>query len=351
MPGDYGYANARLRAMASRLLSMAEYEALIARESIAAFLFALTTTDYKEAIEASLLRAGGIQSVFEAMRLNFTKTFRDIRGFFEAGEPQELVDVLVSRWDLHNVRTIVRGQAAHTAVSDILETVIPAGELDGVALEAMAQQPGLQAMVDLMLTQRLPYSHALAVALQTSPSHKDRATLELALERHYYAAVFARLDRRSSNASLVRHMVQTEIDCTNLATFLRLHHAASEGSREPATTSSLIEGGTLSRRRWEQLASAKTTSEVAAGLEGTAYRQIVEAGLQEDTAAVYRHLERYLFQQGINMWHGDPLSIATVIGYMWAKNAEVRNLRLIAYAVAGELPREAVREDLIPWRN
>ena len=99
--------------------------------------------------------------------------------------------------------------------------------------------------------------------------------------------------------------------------------------------------------------------DIVESLSGTVYRRILESGLGDrgpsgraDAGAPWaRLLERHLIMTGLKMWYGDPLSIAMAIGYTWAKTDEVVNLRLIAYAVAGELARETVREEWYPWRS
>lgn len=349
MSADYGYANARLRAHAARLLTAGDFEALLARDSISALVAALAATPYKDAVEAGLLHAGGIQAVFEALRLDVALTFRRVRSFFDAGEPQELADLLLSRWDLHNVRALVRGQIAHVPVAEILETVIPAGALDKRTLEALAQQPGLQAMVDLMLTQQLPYANALSTAMQAPPRGKETAALELALDNHHSRSALLRLEQPGANPAVVRSLIQAEIDCANLCLLLRLQREeAAPGAPEPADW--LIDGGSIGLRRLQALAEARSPDETAALLAGTPYAEVI-AGAQGGAAAACRLLDRFLIRQGTGLWNGDPLGIDLFAGYMWAKISEVMNLRLIAYAVAGELPRSDVREELLPWRS
>lgn len=352
MADDYGYANARLRAMWGRLLTTADYERLLARENVEAVIAVLSTTEYKEDVESAVLHATGVQCVAAALRLNTARTFQKVRGFFDAAEQQRLIQILLSRWDLFNLKTVIRGQIAQIPAADVLESVVPAGQLDMLALETLAKQPGLQAMAGLMLTQQLPYAHPLAIALHSYRGREDLAALELALTRYHYASILEALEGGSQHADLVRAMVDAEIDTLNLSVYLRLWRESQRTLEQMADSKSwLIAGGTVGERRWKRLLVADSVDTIVKTLQATAYGRIVDGGLRNGATDIYRLLERHLTTQGVNMWYGDPLSISMAIGYMWAKVSEVTNLRLIAYAVAGELAREIVRMEWNAWRN
>ena len=144
MARGYGYGNARLRAMRSRLLTEADYGALLAKTSIEEFISALTETPYQADLEAALLRAEGVHCIFEAVRTNLTRTLRQITGFFE-GEPLTLFSLLLRRWDRHNLLTILRGQKQEVSPEAVLSTVVPVGQLDEVACgcgQKVKTQPG-----------------------------------------------------------------------------------------------------------------------------------------------------------------------------------------------------------------
>jgi V/A-type H+-transporting ATPase subunit C len=348
MAGDYGYANARLRAMKSRLLTRADYEALLTRFGIDDLVTSLTDTAYGEEIESAMLHYRGVHCITEAVRRNVAGTFQKIQGFFEEGEPRRLVEILLGRWDLHNVKTVIRGQSAQTPSSQILQAVVPAGRLDNVALDSLAQQPGLQAAVDLMMTQRLPFAHIVSAALRVYDGRESLPAVELAIDRGYYVQVMARLQDESDDVTMVRKVMEAEIDVTNLTTLFRLRRSRPPG--EPLVdelSAWLIDAGSLSELQWTRLARATSVDDLISALEGTPYQDPVEQGIAEGTLGVQRTLERWLIRRGIAHLRGDPLSIAIAIGYIWAKTVEVANLRVIAYGLAERRPKEIIRQDLI----
>ncbi|HXV41940.1 MAG TPA: V-type ATPase subunit, partial [Anaerolineae bacterium] len=180
MPSGYDYGNARLRAMRSRLLKEADYSNLLAKGNLEELINALAETPYKEDIEIALTRRAGVQCIFEAVRANLTRTLQQIRNFFE-GEPGTLIDLLLRRWDRHNLLAILRGQSQEVSPETVLSTIVPIGQLDEVSLRELARQPGLRAVIDLMTTWQLPYATVLRRVHSRTGARPDLDQLELAL--------------------------------------------------------------------------------------------------------------------------------------------------------------------------
>lgn len=360
MPPGYGYGNARLRAMRSRLLTAADYNDLLARRRIEDVIARLRETPYKEDIEVALIHAAGVRCVFEALSANLTRTLRNVRTFFE-GEPRALIELLLRRWDRHNLLTLLRGIRQAVPPEMLLAALVPVGQLDEVALREMARQPDLRAMLDLMVAWRVPYTAALRSVRGHGGMPPEPDQLELALNRFHYAAIYEALGTGNGNRALVLEQFKTEADLANLSVALRLaqrpeliplirqrYHAAD-------VRPLLIEpvGHLPTARLAELVAAGGGVEGIVAGLSTTRYGPALEAGFQRyraadgGLAALERELERWRAGRIAALFHGDPLGIGIVVGYMGCKEVEVANLRLIAQAVFLDMPREPVQRDLI----
>jgi vacuolar-type H+-ATPase subunit C/Vma6 len=283
-----------------------------------------------------------------------------MRQFYQ-GEPQALVELLLRRWDRHNVITILRGQMQRVSSKEMMSVLIPVGQLDRVALRELARQPGLTAVIDLMTTWRLPYAVVLRHVQARSGTTPDLDQLELALNRGHYAAIRAELEKGSRHRLLMLDYFRTEIDLLNLGTTLRLaqqpeiwpllHQRYQADDIRPL----LIEpGGHLPPQRLAELAATAGGVEgVVHGLSDSRYGRALEVGWQRyqkgeaSRSVLERELERWQVEQCRQIFSRDPLSIAIPIGYMTSKEVEVANLRLIAQAVALGLKRDEVRRELI----
>ena len=360
MSRGYGYGNARLRAMRSRLLKESDYSTLLAKANIEEFITALTETTYKTDVETALVRVGGVRCVFEALRANLTRTLHQVREFFE-GEPRTLIDLLLRCWDRHNLLTILRGQSREISSETVWSTLIPVGQIDAVSLREMARQPGLRATLDLMTTWRLPYARALRQVQARTGTVPDLDQLELALNRFYYASLYDALSQGNGNRAIVREQLCIEVDLVNIRT--ALHLAGRPGisylvhQRYHATNVRplMIEyGGQLLTQRLIELAAAVGgLEEMVHSLSDTRYGPALESGWQHfqagegDLTMLERALERWRAEYLAAMFRRNPLSIAIAIGYFGCKEIEVANLRIIAQAMALGMKDEQVRRELI----
>src|SRR3972149_1443971 len=137
---DFPYINARVRAMRSRLLDAGRMEELLAVPTLDAFTQALNTTPYGHEVQEALTRYPALQAVDAALARNFYHTTTKIRGFAD-GKPRQLIEVVLMRWDLANLRLILRGTHTGSRGEDLAANVIPAGSLNEAALRELAAQP------------------------------------------------------------------------------------------------------------------------------------------------------------------------------------------------------------------
>lgn len=360
MPKGYGYGNARLRARRSRLLTLADYERLLACPTPAALITALHQTPYRAELETALMQTGRDRAIFEAVRQNFTGSLQQMRGFFQ-GEPQNLVDLLLHRWDRHNLLAILRGQSHKIPARQIQEALIPVGRLDAVSLRELARQPGLPAALDLMTAWRLPYARALQQARARVGLAPDLDELELALNQAYFQQQLQAAVPNNGNGRLLRESVCTEIDLVNIRAALRLTRqpglsAIAQQHYEPGGLNRLLvqPGGHLSAAWLAQLIDrAGSMADVIEGLRDTRYAPALQLGWDRYRAAngsetmIERELERWQASAAAALFRHNPLGIGIPLGYLACKEVEVANLRLIAQAVALELDREAIKQDLI----
>ena len=76
---DFDYANARLRAMKSRLLSPETLSALADETDIPSLLDALVRTPYREAVEAALIRQDGVSALARSLQLDMDGRIKKIQ--------------------------------------------------------------------------------------------------------------------------------------------------------------------------------------------------------------------------------------------------------------------------------
>lgn len=346
---DYGYSNARARGMRSRLLSAAFLEQLMGAADLSRVMTLLLDTPYAPELEEQFIHGRTAREVDEAFKVNMDRTFSKVMRFVN-GEAKSLLGTLLGRWDLFNIKTIVRGTHMHLGAAQIESSLFAFGQFTAADLKALASADGVHAVVDTMVTWDLPYAAPLRKAMPEYLRTTDLSLLELALDRYYAEWAATRLEGKSINTVLARRLVGIQTDATNLLTVFRLQKADVP---DIDIERFFLPGGiSVSRELFMQLAVLSDVDEVLDRLKRTPYGPQLDPAvltyIEEDTISVFeRALEDFVVRRALAAGRGDPLGVGILISYLWAKQNEITNLRIIVKGMAVGMPPERMRKELI----
>jgi V/A-type H+-transporting ATPase subunit C len=350
---DWGYTNARMRGMKSRLLDPHTLDNLVLQPDIESLISELQKTTYREDLIEAQGKYSGMSCIDHALRNNFVRTFRKILDFSKEKEAWLYISIFLHRWDVQNIKTILRGKNIHVTNEEIIDCLIPAGELDEVTLTELVRQPDMKAVIDLLATWRIPYATPLTVAFPEFVKTGDLGRLECALDRYYYENALFAVKARSSNNAIIRNIISLEIDVVNIKTALRMirDRVEPEEARKFLLFGGLELDAKFFDKKLDRFLSLTTIEDALAMLANTRYRFLSgtpESALRaQKISVIEKQLERYLIQQGVRSFMGDPLSVASLIGYFWAKYNEITNIRVISRCKTADFPVENLREELV----
>lgn len=353
--GDFGYGNARLRARRSGLLSRADYDALLDRD-VDAILGALSETPYGPEVEAALTRHHGVQRLHEAVRRHLARSLEEMRSFYE-GRARELVDVLLSRWDLHNTVTLMRGEATAPHTEESLGHVYPMGSLSDALAREIARQNEFAAAVQLLVRWKLPDPETARGLRDAWPEYErtgDLPALEHAVAANWTARTAETLRERDGAA--LRRFFERETDEQNVLVALRLRDAIERGelSGIPASDEwgAYLPGGSVRPEKLDDAVrfpdAGAAANSLAAGGPGDRWRLPLErwAG-GGNLLALQKELEERRISDAVSLFtRGDPLGLGVPVAYAVAKENEAKNLRLVAEGAARGLNPELIRSQI-----
>jgi V/A-type H+/Na+-transporting ATPase subunit C len=346
---DWGYINARMRGMKSRLLDHHTLDNLILQPDLESLTGELEKTPYHDDIVEARGKYSGMPAIEHALRNNFVRTFRKILDFARKEEAEEYISIFLHRWDVQNIKTILRGKNIHVTSEEILDCLVPAGELDEATLTELVRQQDTKAVIDLLATWRLPWAKPLTTGFPEFARSGDLAMLECALDRFYYEDALLAVKAPGSNNAMIRIILSLEIDVVNIKTVLRMIRDRVEP--EEAKKFLLAGGQEFDLKKLGRLLTLPTIDAVLAELAQTRYRFLAgtpEPSIRDQKISVIeKELERYLVLQGTKSFTGDPLSVASLIGYFWAKYNEITNIRVISRYKTADFPVENLKEELI----
>jgi len=337
---DFDYGNARLRAMKSRLLPSPTLEGLAEAGNVDNLITALANTAYRDAVGAALVRLAGMDCLSAALRNDLVATVGQARRFFKDG-PGELSALVLRRYDLHNLKAVLRGVARHVPANEILASTLPIGELRPADLTELARSANVRAAIDLLVTWRLALAQPLLELRGGRRGESLEVTaLELALERwHLRSALEAAREAGETGQALLEALL-LEADVTNILTALRLVGVTDLAPLRAhfgveALTALFLGPGRVQPALLAEAARQPSIAEAVNALAGTPYRAVLlEAlkaySLSNHLSVFERALTRYQLQQAAQLFTRDALGIGVLLGYVALKTNEIANLRAIA---------------------
>ncbi len=344
---EIGYVNARIRGMKSHLLDSEFFERLIHKPDIDSIISELERTPYRNDVELASVQADGIHCIENALRLNLTRTSNLILRLVKDESFENLIRTVLNKWDVQNIKTILRGKNIHAPAEEIRECLVSAGELDETTLVELVKQPDIRAVIDLLGTWDSHYAVPLTSSYERYTKRRDLAVLEYALDKYYYKKALSILKGKSYNERLLKELLGAEIDVINLKSAVRM---VRDGINPEEGGRILIEGGEyLETDFLRELIKEKRIGDVVAKLSGTPFTFLQSVG-QDETGRISQYekqLDRYLIEKGLRSFRGDPLSIAGVLGYIWAKNTEITNIRIISRCKNAFIPENEIRGEMI----
>jgi vacuolar-type H+-ATPase subunit C/Vma6 len=348
----YEYGNTRVRAMRSRLLDQGDYAEMLAAGSLDRVLAILAETEYRLDVESALVRTRGLRRLDESTRSNLARTLRTVASFY-AEEPRRHVDLLLHRWDWRNLRALLRLPDTARISPNVTGLLVPAGRLDDTDLTELATQSDVRSLIDLLVVWGVPSSEtaiALTRARALYEAEGDPAVLEMALDRAFAQDLNQVLGEDDTGAASI---LRSEVDVRNLETALRLRSARLD--REPGWSDVDVDyaaGGNVPTDIWTQvtltdspaaITELLTTKRLPAG-----WGSVIRAwATHDDLVRLREDLQRATTTAAVSRFvTGDALGFDVPLAFVFAKEAEVRNVRLIGRGIAHGIPIDEVEAHL-----
>lgn len=344
---DYGYVNARVRGMRSYLLTKDFVLRLVETESFEALHSMLDQTVYRRELNEAVLTHPERPDYDQALSLNQIASFRKILDS-TGGEAHNLCVILMSRYDVQNIKTVLRGKKGNATPSEVLALVVPVGAVKMDTLEQMAQAREVRDAINVLVSQQNKYGQALASAYGAyQKKDQDLAVLELALDKFNYRDGISQLAGNDRNVEMVRQMITAEIDMRNVSTLVRIRGLKLDDDEVEELR---IDGGTLARDQFLGLHRLGDIVQIVSEYPDPRFRKPLEKALADyqeiDIVAFDKELEHEIIRRGAAMSNVDVLGIGVIIGFMFSKQNEIINLRIILRGKMMDRPEAEIKKDL-----
>jgi len=328
----YAYANARVKAMHSKLFDRDRMRDIVDVASLAEVIELLEESPYKRSFVYCSTKYEGFELFKRALDDNLAWTMRKLLEI-SPGKARPLLSKLLKQWEINNLKKIIALKALGkpVAVSDLL----PASDESEKFLAKVIAQPDLDALVKLLKDSE--YAGALAKAIPEYGVSGDFRLFQAALDE-YYNALLGRASREEKDP-LVRQFLTRRIDFLNAMTILRLKKT---NVAEARLQEYVVDAGNINiiKKMIETDADgviALLRNRLHARVSDEAVAAFKERGQLAD---IEEELERELVATARKTLARSILSPGALLGYAYLKQEEVHALRKIAYATQFDVKQD-----------
>lgn len=342
--GFYPYTYARTSVMKSLLFKKEDYHKML-KMSFSEIAKFLQDSTYKKEINELGREYNGADLLELALNRNLAESFKKLIKIspYELGL---LIREYAKRKDIEDIKTIIRGKFTNTNEKLILNSITAAGTLSYTFLVSLLKKESVE---EVLKDSKIIDFALFANGLRDLKEKNSLLGIENTFDKHYYAhlAEFSKI--LPKEGALFRNFLRKEVEALNILTLLRLKKAKLG---KDAIKEFVIPGGELSGQKIIGLASLEDLEEISRALENTGYRNAISKGIDEfkkngSLIMLETEIYKHLLKQSILLLHQHPLSVDVILGYMFAKDIEVRNLKIIVKGKQLGLKEEFIESQLV----
>ncbi len=327
MPLDdtiYAYAVGRTRALEKRLLEKGQFERMIEASSAEDIIKVLSESDYA----AALADLSDIYDFEEVLRAELQSSLELIK---RISPRPELIAMMAFRYDVHNLKVLFKAKYLGIK-SDLL---LPAGTLAVDKLQFAVEEEDFRDFPEEL-------RRASETIVEDFPVNRDPQVIDLHLDQMLFAQLLS--DARAFKVKFLEGLFVRQIDLINLKTLIRVKKMGQDREFLKAV---LLDGGSLAADRLVGFLEEPLESMITQ-LAMTEYSELVSEGIRDwidkGTASRLEKLADDYLTTYLKKGKWTPFGIEPLIGYLWAKEIEIKNIRLLMVGKINRLPAEAIRE-------
>ncbi len=320
----YAYAVGRTRALETRLLDRARFERMIDASSADDALKVLGESAYANAV-AEMSEVHDFESILAA---ELRETFDLI---LKISPKPELIAMMTLRYDVHNLKVLFKSKYLGIK-SDLL---IPIGSLDLDKLEVAVNEDDYRDLPEKLRLTAEKISEDFLV-------NRDPQVIDLLLDQVLYDQLISLA--RENGIQFLEGMFVRQVDLINLKSLIRVKRM---GLNRELLKNILLPHGSIPSDRFTAMLDEPLESLITM-LSMSGYADLVSEGvrdwLDKGTASRLEKLSDDFITAYLKAGKWSPFGLEPLVGYLWAKEIEIKNIRLVLVGKINKLPAEAIRE-------
>jgi V/A-type H+/Na+-transporting ATPase subunit C len=338
------YTYVRTSVMKSMLLKKEDYDKLLKMgfNEIARFLESST---YKSDIDFYANKHLGIDLLEHALNKNVSSTIQKLRRISN-NNLKKLIDVFVIRKDVDDIKTIIRGKFTGESNETIINQLYGAGTLK---LDYLVELTKMESIEEILKKNQVFSFENLKNALKHFKEEKNLIHIENILDKLYYHKLIEFTKNISIDSKLFSEIILLEIEIKNIITLLKFK---KEKVQDREVILNMIHSTNSFDSCINKMVHAKDNKEMLNFVQSKSYYQVLKLGIQKyhETGSLIEIellLTKFLLEKSRTLMHKHPLSVDVVLNFLFAKEIEIRNLKLLIKSKELNLDEKFVTEQLV----
>lgn len=317
----------RLRVYETKLLDKSKIDRMIDSNSANEALKVLQETEYsnimsdvKSAENYEIILSEELKRVFRLM--------------YDISPVKSLVDLMSIKYDYQNIKVILKGMFLKEDLSYLLISV---GTIEASKLSSLIENKDLRDLAPLM-------RQSIEEAMASFESTKDPQIVDIILDKYMFKALM-QIKNEVKDAFVDKYVVAL-IDSTNLKTLLRVK---KQNKDREFFASVIIEGGSIEKDKLLGMLN-DAVENIYTKLSYTNYAEFIKSGIEHYTkTGSVSLLEKLVDNFIMDMMKNAkiiPFGVEPLLAYMYAKETEIKIIRIIMVGKLNNISSEVVRERL-----
>ncbi|WP_238882297.1 V-type ATP synthase subunit C [Clostridium sp. YIM B02551] len=326
-PMIFTQAIPRLRVLETRLLDRTKLERMSEASSKDEVFKLLGETEYSNIL-------GNIKKFEDYEEILSIELNRVYKSIYEISPVRSIVDVMSIKYDYHNLKVLIKGKYLNKDFSNIL---IPVGRVELTKLKNYIETEYYRDFNKVM-------RKTLESVIKDFEEKKDPQNIDIIFDKGLYEEL-KELDKEIGDKFLHSYITSL-IDLTNLKTLLRVR---KQNKGRDFFGNVMILGGSIDKDKLFSLLT-DAPENISTKLSYTNYKDILKIGIEsyvkEGTSTVFEKLSEDYIMELMKKAKYVSFGLEPIIAYIYAKETEIKLLRIIMVGKLNNISEELIKERL-----
>ncbi|MBU3196108.1 V-type ATP synthase subunit C [Clostridium algidicarnis] len=317
----------RLRVLETKLLDKSKIDRMIDSSSKEEALKVLQESEYST-LMSNIKRAEDYEIILSA------ELKRVYKMLYEMTPVNSIVDIMSIRYDYHNIKVLIKGKILE---KDFSNMIIPVGTVDINKLIYALDNEYYRDLNPIM-------RKAIEEVLEDFNTSKDPQKIDIILDKYLFIHQLS-LNEQIDDKFLDRYL-RYLIDLTNIKTLLRVK---KQDNTRDFLNSLIIQGGYVDRDKLNSLYN-DSVENIPGKLAFTDYSEILKFGIEDyvktGSINLFEKLSEDFIMNYMKKAKYITFGLEPLIAYIYAKENEIKLIRIIMVGKLNNIQSEVIRERL-----